>query len=64
MLWKGDTETMKSHVTHLKRMIEEAVSAAPLNVMMLEERINEIENDIVMEDVRKRLRDGSKHQLQ
>jgi hypothetical protein len=46
---------MKSHVTHLKRMIEEAVSAAPLNVMMLEERIKEIEKDIAMEDVRKKI---------
>ena len=56
MLWKGDTETMKSHVTHLKRMIEEADSAAtPANVMMLEERIGEIERDIVMEDVRKKM---------
>ena len=55
VLWKGDTETMKSHVTHLKRMIEEADSATPANVMMLEERIGEIERDIVMEDVRKKM---------
>ena len=55
VLWKGDTETMKSHVTHLKRMIEEADSATPANVMMLEERIGEIERDIVMEDVRKKI---------
>jgi hypothetical protein len=55
VLWKGDTETMKSHITHLKRMIEEADSATTANVMMLEERIGEIERDIVMEDVRKKI---------
>ncbi len=55
VLWKGDTETMKSHVTHLKRMIEDADFAMPVNVMMLEERIGEIERDIVMEDVRRKI---------
>jgi hypothetical protein len=55
VLWKGDTETMKSHVTHLKRMIKEANSAAPVVVMMLEEKIVEIERDIKMEDVRRKI---------
>ena len=55
VLWKGDTETMKSHVTHLKRMIKEADSAAPVVVMLLEEKIVEIERDIKMEDVRRKI---------
>jgi hypothetical protein len=37
VLWKGDSETTKSHVTNLRRMIKEADSATPANVMMLEE---------------------------
>jgi hypothetical protein len=55
VLWKGDSETMKSHVTHLKRMIKEADTATPANVMMLEERIEKIEKDIAMEDVRRKI---------
>ena len=55
VLWKGDTETMKSHVTHLKRMIKEADSAALVVVMLLEEKIVEIERDIKMEDVRRKI---------
>ena len=46
---------MKSHVTHLKRMIKEADSAAPVVVMLLEEKIVEIERDIKMEDVRRKI---------
>ncbi len=55
MLWKGDLETMKSHVTHLRRMINEADSATPANVMLLKERIAVIQKDIVMEDVRRKI---------
>ncbi len=60
VLWKGDTKTMKSHVAHPKRMIEEADSATTANVMMLEERIGEIERDIMMEDVRKKIEEWFK----
>jgi hypothetical protein len=49
VLWKGDSETMKSHVTNLKRMMKEADAATPANVMMLEERIVEIEKGMSME---------------
>ncbi len=49
VLWKGDTETMKSHVTNLRRMIKEADTATPANVMLLNERIEKIERDIEME---------------
>ncbi len=42
VLWKGDSETMKTHVTHLKKMIREADSATPASVMMLEEKIEEM----------------------
>ncbi len=51
VLWKGDSETTKSHVTNLRRMINEADSATPANVMMLKDKIEEIEKDIAMEDI-------------
>ena len=54
-LWKGDSETTKSHVTNLRRMIKEADSATPANVMTLKERIEEIEKDIAIEDIRRKI---------
>jgi len=53
--WKGDSETTKSHVTNLRRMIKEADSATPANVMMLKDKIEEIEKDIAMEDIRRQI---------
>ena len=55
VLWKGDSDTMKTHVTHLRKMIREADSAAPASVMMLEERIEELEKGIAIEDVRRKI---------
>jgi hypothetical protein len=46
---------MKTHVTHLKEMIKEAESAKPASVMMLDERIDEIERDIAMKDIRRKI---------
>jgi hypothetical protein len=55
VLWKGDTETTKSHVTNLRRMIKEADSMTPENVLLLKETINKIEKDIEMEDARRKI---------
>jgi hypothetical protein len=55
VLWKGDSKTTKSHVTNLRRMIKEADSATPANVMMLNDKIESIEKDIAMEDIRRQI---------
>jgi hypothetical protein len=55
VLWKGDTETTKSHVTNLRRMIMEADSMTPENVLILNETINKIEKDIEIEDTQRML---------
>ncbi len=55
VLCKGDTETMKSHVTNLRRMIKEADTVTPANVLLLNERIEKIEKDIEMEDAQRKI---------
>ena len=55
VLWRGDSKTTKSHVTNLRRMIKEADSATPANVMMLKDKIEEIEKDIAIEDIRRKI---------
>jgi hypothetical protein len=53
---------MKSHITHLlEKMIKEATPATPTTLLLLQERIEEIEMEVRMEDVRRQinLRDGS-----
>jgi hypothetical protein len=55
VLWDGDEETMKSHITHLDKLIKEASPAMPVTALMLQERIKEIELEVRMEDVRKQI---------
>jgi hypothetical protein len=38
VLWDGDAETMKSHITHLDKLIKEASPAMPVTTLMLQER--------------------------
>lgn len=46
---------MKSHISHLDKLIKEASPAMPLTALMLQERIKEIELEVRMEDVRKQI---------
>ncbi len=55
VLWDGDAETMKSHITHLDKLIKEASPAMPVTTLMLQERIKEIEMEVRMEDVRRQI---------
>ena len=44
---------MKSHITHLDKLIKEASPAMPVTTLMLQERIAEIEMEVRLEDVRR-----------
>jgi hypothetical protein len=55
VLWDGDAETMKSHITHLDKMIKEATPEMPMTSLSLQERIDEIEMEVRMEDIRKQI---------
>jgi hypothetical protein len=55
MLWDGDAETMKSHISHLDKLNKEASPAMPLTALMLQERLKGIELEVRMEDVRKQI---------
>ncbi len=55
MLWDGDVETNKSHITHLDKLIKEASPAMPVTTLILQERIEEIEVEVRMEDVRRQI---------
>ncbi len=55
MLWDGDAETMKSHITHLEKMIKEATPSTLTTALLLQERIKETEMEVRMEDVRRQI---------
>ncbi len=55
VLWDGDAETVKSHVTHLDKLIKEASPAMLVTTLMLQERIEEIEMAVRMEDVMRQI---------
>jgi hypothetical protein len=55
VLWDGDSESMKSHITHLNKLVKEAKTALPIVATLLVERIAEIEMEVKLEDVRKQV---------
>jgi hypothetical protein len=55
VLWDGDAETMKSHITHLDKMIKEASPVLPMTTLILQEKIAEIEMEVRLEDVRRQI---------
>ena len=46
---------MKSHITHLNKLVKEARTALPIVAALLVERVAEIERKVRLDDVRKQV---------
>jgi hypothetical protein len=46
---------MKSHITHLEKLIKEASPAMPVTTLMLQEKVSEIEMEVKLEDIRRQI---------
>jgi hypothetical protein len=55
VLWDEDSETMKSHSTHLNKLVKEANPAKQIVAALVNERIVKIELEVKLEDVRKQI---------
>ncbi len=55
VLWDGDSETMKSHITHLNKLVKEANPAKKMVAALLNKRIVAIELEAKLEDVRRQI---------
>ncbi len=56
VLWDGDSESMKSYITHLNKLVKEARTALPIVAALLVERVAEIEREARLDDVRKQVK--------
>jgi hypothetical protein len=55
VLWDGDSETMKSHITHLDKLIKEANPVGPMVAALVNKKIEVIELEVALEDVRRQI---------
>ncbi len=55
VMWDGDSETMKSHITHLNKLVKEANPARKMVAALVNKRIVEIELKAKLEDVRRQI---------
>ncbi len=55
MLWDGDSETIKSHITHLAKLVKEANPVMPMVAALVNKKIEVIELEVKMEDVRRQI---------
>ncbi len=55
VMWDGDSETMKSHITHLNKLVKEANPAKKMVAALVNERIVEIELEVKLEDARRQI---------
>ncbi len=55
VLWDGDSETMKSHITHLNKLVKEANPEKKMVAALVNAKIVNLELEAQLEDVRKQI---------
>ena len=56
LLWDGDSETMKSHITHLNKLVKEANPEKKMVAALVDAKIVNLELEAKLEDVRKQIK--------
>jgi hypothetical protein len=51
----GDSETMKLHITHLDKLVKEANPVMPIVAALVNKKIEVIELEVKLEDVRRQI---------